>query len=155
MIATPAADRRSPTRVDLRAKLIPAPEQDPGSRLNPSRSSTMNRTHRNLVGTEIRRRRRHLGWSQSKLALHLQRAGLRMSRSGLAKIECGMLWVGDFELLYFARVLGVRVQDLFPNITAEEPLSGVLTALLGTPRTLSKRGAAMDAATRASGARET
>jgi hypothetical protein len=50
-----------------------------------------------------------------------------------------MLWVGDFELLYFARELGVRVQDLFPNIRAEEPLSGVLTTLLGTPRTRSKR----------------
>jgi transcriptional regulator with XRE-family HTH domain len=131
MIATPAEGKRSPTRVDLQAKLIPAPEQDPGSRLNPSRSSTMNRTHRNLVGTEIRRRRRHLGWSQSKLALHLQRAGLRMSRSGLAKIECGMLWVGDFELLYFVRVLGVAVQDLFPALESNESLNSALTRLLG------------------------
>lgn len=139
MIATPAVSQRSPANLDPRAKSIPAPEQEPGLRLRPSRSSTMNRTHRNLVGTEIRRRRRHLGWSQSKLARHLQPAGLRMSRSGLAKIECGMLWVGDFELLYFARVLGIHGQDLFPNSTAEEPLSGVLTTLLATPRTHSKR----------------
>jgi transcriptional regulator with XRE-family HTH domain len=132
MITTPDVGKRSPTRADLRAKSIPALEQEPGSRLRPSRSSTMNRTHRNLVGTEIRRRRRHLGWSQSKLARHLQLAGLRMSRSGLAKIECGMLWVGDFELLYFVRVLGVAVQDLFPAIEAKESLNDALARLLGS-----------------------
>ena len=137
MIAPPAVVKRS--QAGVHENPIPAPKQAPSLRLNPSRLSTMNRTHRNLVGTEIRRRRRHLGWSQSRLACHLQLAGLRISRSGLAKIECGMLWVGDFELLYFARELGVRVQDLFPNIRAEEPLSGVLTTLLGTPRTRSKR----------------
>ena len=131
MIATPAVGKRSPTRVDLRAKLIPAPEQDPGSRLNPSRSSTMNRTHRNLVGTEIRRRRRHLGWSQSRLAHRLQLAGLHISRSGLAKIECGMLWVGDFELLHFVRVLGVAVQDLFPALESNESLNSALIRLFG------------------------
>jgi len=137
MTALPAERRRS--RIDRRKKPFSAPKQAPGLRLNSSRSSAMNRSHRNLVGTEIRRRRRRLGWSQSRLARHLQLAGLRISRSGLAKIECGMLWVGDFELLYFVRVLGIRVQDLFPNIPAEEPLSGVLTTLLATSRTHSKR----------------
>ena len=129
MIATPAADRRS--QVGLREKSIPAPKQAPSLRLNPSRSSAMNRTHRNLVGTEIRRRRRHLGWSQSRLAHRLQLAGLHISRSGLAKIECGMLWVGDFELLYFVRVLGVAVQDLFPALESNESLNSALTRLLG------------------------
>ena len=137
MIARPGAYKRS--QAGLRQKSVPAPEQVPGLRLNSARSSTMNRTHRNLVGTEIRRCRRHLGWSQSRLARHLELAGLRISRSGLAKIECGMSWVGDFELLYFARVLGIRVQKLFPKIPAEEPLSAALTTLLGTPRAHSKK----------------
>ena len=131
MIATPAVSKRSPARIDLRTKSIPAPEQEPGLRLTPSRSSTMNRTHRNLVGTEIRRRRRHLGWSQSRLARKLQLAGLHISRSGLAKIECGMLWVGDFELLYFVRVLGVAMHDLFPAVESNESLNNALTRLLG------------------------
>jgi len=91
----------------------------------------MNRTHRNLVGTEIRRRWGHLGWSQSRLARKLQLAGLHISRSGLAKIECGMLWVGDFELLYFVRMLGVAVQDLFPALESNESLNSALTRLLG------------------------
>jgi ribosome-binding protein aMBF1 (putative translation factor) len=138
MIATPATSKHFPVGIAPRPKSIPAPGREPDPRLNSSSSTAMNRTHRNLVGTEIRRRRRHLGWSQSRLARHLQLAGLRISRSGLAKVECGMLWVGDFELLYFARVLGLGVQDLFPNIKAEESLSGVLTVLLGTPRTRSK-----------------
>ena len=100
----------------------------------------MNKTHRNVVGAEVRRRRKQLRWSQSRLADHLQVAGLDLSRSSLAKIECGMVWVGDFELLYFARVLGIRVQDLFPKIAAQEPLNGTLAALLGTsPDSLRKK----------------
>lgn len=130
MIASPAVDKRSPS--DLRENAIPAPKQTPGLRLNSARSPTINRTYRNLVGAEIRRRRRHLGWSQSRLARHLQLSGLRISRSGLAKIECGMLWVGDFELLYFVRVLGVAVQDLFPALESNESLNDALTRLLGS-----------------------
>ena len=137
MIVRRAVSKRS--QADLRQKSVSAPDPVPGLRLNSARWSTVNRTHRNLVGTEIRRRRLHLGWSQAKTARHLEVAGLTISRSGLAKIECGMLWVGDFELLYVARVLGVRVQDLFPKIPAEEPLSGVVTKLLGTARAHSKK----------------
>ena len=73
------------------------------------------------------------------MARHLELAGLTISRSGLAKIECGMLWVGDFELLFFARVLGICMQDLFPKIPSEEPLSAALSALLVTDRARSKR----------------
>ncbi len=100
----------------------------------------MNKTHRNVVGAEVRRRRKLLRWSQCRLANHLQVAGLEISRSSLAKIECGMVWVGDCELLYFARVLGIRVQDLFPKSAAQEPLNGTLTMLLGTsPDTFRKK----------------
>lgn len=105
-----------------------------------SRPAKVNKTLRNVVGAEIRRRRKQLRWSQLRLAKHLQVAGLEMSRSSLAKIECGMVWVGDFELLFFARVLGIRIQDLFPKIAAQDPLNGVLTTLLGTsPDALRKK----------------
>ena len=102
----------------------------------------------NVVGAEIRRCRRQLRWSQSRLAKHLQVAGLDLSRSSLAKIECGMVWVGDLELLYFARVLGLRVQDLFPKIAADEPLNGALTTILGiSPDALKKKANGGDGAT--------
>lgn len=105
-----------------------------------TKAANVNKAHRNVVGAEVRRRRKQLRWSQARLANHLQAAGLDISRSSLAKIECGVVWVGDFELLYLARVLGIRVQDLFPKIAAQEPLNGPLTTLLGTsPETLKKK----------------
>ena len=117
-----------------------APDSVSGWRAGGTKSSNANKTHRNVVGAEIRRRRKQVRWSQARLANHLRAAGLDISRSGLAKIECGVVWVGDFELLYFARVLGIRVQDLFPKIAAQEPLNGALTTLLGTsPDTLKKK----------------
>lgn len=115
-----------------RKKAVSAPDSAADWLSGGTRSSNTSKTHRNVVGAEIRRCRRQLRWSQSRLANHLQVAGLAISRSSLAKIECGVIWVGDFELLYFARVLGIRVQDLFPKIAAQEPLNGALTALLGT-----------------------
>lgn len=105
-----------------------------------TKAANVKKTHRNVVGAEVRRRRKQLRWSQARFANHLQAAGLDISRSSLAKIECGVVWVGDFELLYLARVLGIRVQDLFPKIAAQEPLNGPLTTLLGTsPETLKKK----------------
>ena len=65
-------------------------------------------THLNVIGPEIRRIRKQRGWSQSKLALRLQSVGWNISRSGLAKIECRIMWVGDFELLYFVRASRCR-----------------------------------------------
>jgi transcriptional regulator with XRE-family HTH domain len=72
-------------------------------------------THHNIVGPVVQHLRKQRGWSQAKLAERLQDAGWKISRSGLAKIECRVVWVGDFELLYFVNVLGVRIGDLFPH----------------------------------------
>lgn len=71
-------------------------------------------TYLNVIGPEIRRIRRQRGWSQSKLAEHLKSAGWDITRSSLAKIECRIVWVGDFEVLYFVNVFGVGIRDLFP-----------------------------------------
>jgi len=117
-----------------------APNPEPGRLAEGTKSSNTNKTHRNVVGAEIRRRRKQLRWSQSRLAKYLHDAGLSLSRSSLAKIECGMVWVGDFEILYFARVLGSRVQDFFPKIGAQEQLNDVLARLLWTdPDSLKKK----------------
>ena len=79
-------------------------------------------THCNIIGPIVRRFRRQRGWSQAKLANHLQNAGWNISRSGLAKVECRMVWVGDFELLYFVNVFGVGIGQLFPSVTKNAPV---------------------------------
>jgi len=93
----------------------------------------MKRTYKNVVGIEIRRLRRYFGWSQIALAHHLQRAGLNIDRGTLAKVECGRVYVSDFELLYFARVLGTRVHRLFPDVPVAEPLNDALATLFVNP----------------------
>lgn len=92
----------------------------------PAESLAMNVHRRNLVGPEIKKLRRQLGWTQDMLAKGLRREGLNVSRSAVAKIECQLIWVGDFELLYFVRVLGVRLEHLFPQINGHIPLTEVL-----------------------------
>ena len=94
----------------------------------------MNRIYKNVVGLEIRRLRRLLGWSQFELARHLRLAGLSTNRARVAKVECGRLHVCDFELLYFARVLGTNVQYFFPDVPAAEPLDDALATLFVIPQ---------------------
>jgi len=101
----------------------------------------MNRIHKNLVGMEIKKQRHRRGWSQSMLATQLQTAGLNISRSTLAKIECGAKRVGDLELLYLALALKVSVQRLFPPIDSKEALYEFLERLLGSDPATSHRKA--------------
>ena len=87
----------------------------------------MNRdTHCNIVGPVVRRLRRRRGWSQAKLADRLRTAGWNISRSGVAKIECRVVWVGDFELLYFIRIFGVEIGELFPLGSKKAPVQGMI-----------------------------
>jgi hypothetical protein len=50
------------------------------------------------------------------LAEKLQLAGWDCTRSRLAKIEARQVWVADFELLYFARVLKHSLEALYPSL---------------------------------------
>lgn len=77
--------------------------------------------HLNLIGPQIRKLRNQRGWTQDRLAGALQRAGLDVSRSGLAKIEARMVWVPDHELYYFMKVFRVDFGDLFPPIDPQDP----------------------------------
>ena len=87
-------------------------------------------THQNLVGPTIGRLRRKRGWSQEVFALHLQLAGLNVSRSGVAKIEAQLVQVGDRELCYLRRVLRVGVNDLFPPLNPHKTIREGLAELL-------------------------
>jgi len=55
-----------------------------------------------------------MGLTQDALAGKLQRAGLDMDRTAVAKIEIQLRSVFDYELAMIARVLKVRVEDLLP-----------------------------------------
>lgn len=89
-------------------------------------------THCNVIGPVVQRLRKQRGWSQAKLAEHLQSAGWNISRSGLAKIECRVVWVGDFELLYFVNVFGLGIGELFPRISKKAPVQTMIAKHLGS-----------------------
>jgi transcriptional regulator with XRE-family HTH domain len=82
--------------------------------------------YKNLIGSEIMKRRDNLGWSQSDLAVKLQLAGWDIDRSQVSKIECRLVHVSDFQQLYFARVFKITINDLFPRIDPYESVSSFL-----------------------------
>lgn len=88
-------------------------------------------THCNIIGPVVQRLRKQRGWSQAKLAERLQSAGWKISRSGLAKIECRVVWVGDFELLYFVNVFGVGIGELFPRTSKKAPVLTMIAKFSG------------------------
>ena len=69
----------------------------------------------NVCGPQVRRIRTDLGLSQPQFAQKCQLAGWDVSRDIIARIECQTRWVGDFELVNLAAVLGVSVTDLLPE----------------------------------------
>ncbi len=70
---------------------------------------------RNIVGSQVMLLRNERGWSQEKLALVCQLRGWDVSRGVVARIEGGVRWVADFELLELAGALSVPVPDLYPK----------------------------------------
>ena len=80
-----------------------------------SRMGTIRR-FRNTVGPQIRRLRSQRGFTQERLAAKLQVTGLNLDRSTLAKIECRMRPIYDYELIMISAVLQVPMSALFPAI---------------------------------------
>lgn len=75
---------------------------------------------RNIVGPQVMRLRSEQNLSQAELAVACQVAGWDVSRGVIARIEGGVRWVADFEVLELAKVLKVAVPELYP--TKERPL---------------------------------
>jgi transcriptional regulator with XRE-family HTH domain len=69
---------------------------------------------RNIVGPQVMRLRNTRGWSQEQMAAACQLKGWDVSRGVIARIEGGVRWVADFELLELAAILQVPVPDLYP-----------------------------------------
>jgi DNA-binding XRE family transcriptional regulator len=80
----------------------------------PLTSSRILKTALNIVGQQVRKLRNERGWTQEFFAQKLQLAGWDVSRTSLAKLESGLRWVSDCELLFLAKVLSVGLEDLFP-----------------------------------------
>ena len=60
----------------------------------------------------MRRIREGKKLSQEQLAAWLQLEGLSINQKAVSRIETGERVVADYELLYLAKVLRVRVEDL-------------------------------------------
>ncbi len=80
----------------------------------------------NLVGRQVSRLRNQLGWSQELLSDRLQLAGWIISRSGVSKIERGLIYVHDFQLFFLAHVLGVELVALLPRIDVRHDIHETL-----------------------------
>jgi len=69
---------------------------------------------RNIVGPQVMRIRANKGMSQSDLATVCQLAGWDVSRGVIARIEGGVRWIADFELIELATALKVSIPELYP-----------------------------------------
>lgn len=58
--------------------------------------------------------RANKGMSQSDLATVCQLAGWDVSRGVIARIEGGVRWIADFELIELAKALKVSIPELYP-----------------------------------------
>jgi transcriptional regulator with XRE-family HTH domain len=63
----------------------------------------------------VRKWRTRKGWTQARLALKLQLFGWDTSRESVNGLENQRRRVPDLELFVLARVLGVRLEELFPG----------------------------------------
>ena len=70
---------------------------------------------KNLCGDRIHQARTAQRMSQSDLAARMQVNGVIIEREAISKIETGNRFVTDYELLVFAKVLGVSVDWLLAD----------------------------------------
>ena len=67
---------------------------------------------KNLCGDRIRQARVVKRLTQGDLTAQMQLTGVRIEREAISKIESGERFVADYELVNFARVLGVTMEWL-------------------------------------------
>jgi len=68
---------------------------------------------KNIVGPAIRRLRYQRGMTQAMLTARCSRVGWDVSENIIAKIEAQFRCVTDEEIIFLARALRVKEQDLF------------------------------------------
>lgn len=70
----------------------------------------------NVSGDRIHQARTAQRLSQDALAAKMQVAGIIIGREAISRIETGDRFVTDYELVIFARVLGVTIEWLTGDI---------------------------------------
>ena len=68
-----------------------------------------------MVGPQVRKLRQGKGWTQGELAARLQLAQWDTSRESVTSLENMQRRVPDLELFILARVLGTKMDNLFPR----------------------------------------
>lgn len=82
---------------------------------------------RNICGSRIREARVRQRLSQSDLAAKMQVEGICIERDSLSRIEIGTRFVPDYELPFFAKVLGISIDwllDIPDELTQNKLCSG-------------------------------
>ncbi len=67
----------------------------------------------NACGQNIKHLRIKKHISQEQLASELQLLGLNLNQKAISRIENGERVIADFELLYFAEVFHISIEELF------------------------------------------
>jgi transcriptional regulator with XRE-family HTH domain len=63
----------------------------------------------------VRKLRERKGWTQNELAIKLQLIGWDTSRESVSSLENQQRRVPDLELFLIAKILGAKMEDLFPR----------------------------------------
>ena len=69
----------------------------------------MGQVSQNLVGGRVKEARIKAEFTQDDLSQKLGKLGVSIDRAGVAKVETGIRGVLDFEIVAFAKALGVKV----------------------------------------------
>lgn len=69
----------------------------------------------NLCGKKIAQLRMGLKISQRELADRMQLVGIDVDKNAIQRIECGKRFVTDIEIVAFARVFDVSLEELLIN----------------------------------------
>lgn len=75
---------------------------------------------KNISGDRIHQARTAMRLSQADLAARMQVNGVTIEREAISKIETGDRFVTDYELMVFAKVLGVSVEWLIGQDKKEQ-----------------------------------
>lgn len=71
---------------------------------------------KNVSGERIRQARLKQRLSQTDLAAQLQVSGVTIERDSISRIEIGTRFVADYELMIFAKILGVELEWLLAPV---------------------------------------
>ena len=66
----------------------------------------------NACGKNIARLRKELKLSQRQLADKMQLAGIDIDKNAIQRIECGKRYVIDIEIIAFAKVFNVSLEEI-------------------------------------------